>query len=450
VTAPTPTPLPGRGEALRVWLRVAALSFGGPAGQIAVMQRILVDEKRWISQQRFLHALNFCMFLPGPEAQQLATYIGWLMHRWRGALVAGGLFVLPGFIAILALSLLYALHGESMLVAGIFDGIKPAVLAIVVSALIRIGRRALLTRLLRAIAAAAFIAIFALGVPFPLIVIGAAATGLLVERRRPGSLRTAAHGQDALAGRYVLDDDALAPAAPDARRAVATAALWLALWAAPVALLFATLGAEHTLTQEAVFFSKVAVVTFGGAYAVLAYVAQQAVDVYAWLQPGEMLDGLGMAETTPGPLIQVVQFVGFMGAWRAPGSLSPLTAAIAGAVVTTWVTFVPCFLWILTGAPYMEALRGKHALNAALAAITAAVTGVILNLSLWFAFHALFRATTTYTRYGLDVELPVPATLDPGAAAIAVLAFVLVFVFRRGMLLTIGVCAACGVLLSSA
>jgi len=433
-------------RALPVWLRIAALSFGGPAGQIAVMQRILVDELHWIGQRRFLHALNFCMLLPGPEAQQLATYIGWLMHRWKGALLAGMLFVLPGFLSILALSLVYVLLGDTTVIGGIFSGIKPAVIAIVVAALVRIARRALHSTTLQLIAFAAFLAIFAFGVAFPLIVVAAAAAGVVLQRVRGSDVAAqAVHASPA--ARYLFDDEDLMPGRPDVRRALATAALWLAIWWLPVLALVALLGGTHTISREALFFSRVSLVTFGGAYAVLSYVAQQAVEVYGWLMAGEMLDGLGMAETTPGPLIQVVQFVGFMGGWRAPGSLAPITAALLGAVVTTWVTYAPCFMWIMTGAPWVEALRGRRSLDAALGAITAAVTGVILNLSLWFAFHTLFRATTSYSGYALDLELPVPATLDVGAAAITLLACVLVFALRRGVLTTIATCAAAGLLL---
>jgi len=431
-------------EALPVWTRIALSSFGGPAGQIAVMQRVLVDEKKWIGQQRFLHALNFCMLLPGPEAQQLATYIGWLLHRWRGAVAAGGLFVLPGFISILGLSYIYVIFDDSHVVDAIFFGIKPAVLAIVVHALIRIGRRALRTRLLVAIALIAFIAIFVFALPFPWIVIGAAATGLIAHRFQPAAVPSTLHDESRT--RYVIDDIAADIEPPRLSHLFGTIVLWLTIWWAPVLLLLLLLGTSNVLVQEALFFSRAAVVTFGGAYAVLAYIAQQAVHVYGWLQPGEMLDGLGMAETTPGPLIQVVQFVGFMGAYRDPGMLHPLLAATIGAIVTTWVTFVPCFLWIMAGAPYVEMLRGKPALAAGLSAITAAVTGVILNLSLWFAIHTLFHATTTYSRFGMSLELPVLSSIDAGAALIALISFGVVFVLKRGLFATIGIAALAGLL----
>ena len=357
-------------EALRTWARIAALSFGGPAGQIAVMHRILVDEQRWIGERRFLHALNYCMLLPGPEAQQLAIYIGWLMHGTAGGLAAGLLFVLPGFIAIMALSILYALLGNVGVVAALFFGLKAAVLAVVVQAVIRVGRRALKNRVMTAIAAAAFVGIFAFDVPFPLIILAAGLIGFVGGRLgSPAFLAGGGHG--GAAGAEVADaDTVLGEETPDHARpgpwwAVRIGAVLLTLWIAPVGVLLATLGPGNVFTDIAVFFSKMAVVTFGGAYAVLAYVAQAAVETYGWLRPGEMLDGLGMAETTPGPLIMVVQFVGFMGAFRDPGTLPPLLAGALGGVLTTWVTFVPCFLWIFAGAPFVETLRGNTALSSA-------------------------------------------------------------------------------------
>jgi chromate transporter len=428
--------------ALRVWTRIALLSFGGPAGQIAVMQRILVDELRWISQSRFLHALNFCMLLPGPEAQQLATYIGWLLHRWKGAIAAGLLFVLPGFVSILALSIMYALHHDSALVSGIFYGVKPAVLAIVVHALVRIARRSLRTLSAVLIAVAAFTAIFALGVAFPIIVISAAAAGVVLQRLLPASAASAPAPEG---DRYLLDDASQAEK-PRISRTVATVTLWLVIWWTPVIIAVLILGRDHVLAQQALFFSKAAVVTFGGAYSVLSYVAQQAVEVHHWLLPGEMLDGLGMAETTPGPLIQVVQFVGFMGAYRSPAPFTPLVAALLAAVMTTWVTYAPSFLWVMTGAPHMEALRGRASLTAALAGISAAVVGVILNLSLWFSFHTLFRRTIEISSSPLQLELPILSSIDAGAAVIAGIAAVLVFVLQRGVLTTIGVAALAGLL----
>lgn len=434
-------------QALRVWLRIAAYSFGGPAGQIAVMQKILVDEKRWFSQNRFLHAMNYTMLLPGPEAQQLATYGGWMLHGWRGGLVAGGLFVVPGFVSILILSVLYAGFRDVAIVAGLFFGLKPAVLAIVLEAVIRIGQRALKNGVMRAIAAGAFVAIFVFGVSFPIIIAAAAAIGYIGRKTREdrfmvmGAVGPAA--DDDGAGRVFGDLESVGDP-PPFRRTAATAALWLAIWWLPILALLPVLGPGHIFVVEGLFFSKVAVVTFGGAYAVLAYIAQQAVEVYGWLAPGEMLDGLGMAETTPGPLIQVVQFVGFMGAYRQPGGLDPMVAGIIGSAVTTWVTFTPCFLWIFVGAPYIEYLRGRKALTAALSAITAAVVGVILNLALWFGIHTLFRETRTLGR-PVDMTLPVLPSIDPAAVAIGVVAFVVLFRLRWGIFRTLGLSALLGI-----
>ena len=382
-------PYPSLEEATRTWLRVALLSFGGPAGQIAVMHRILVEEKRWVSEQRFLHALNYCMLLPGPEAQQLATYVGWLMYGTVGGLIAGGLFILPGVICIMALSYVYALWGQVPVVTALLFGLKAAVLAIVVEAVIRIGKRALKSRALVALATAAFIAIFFFAVPFPVIIFSAGILGLtgLVRASPPShgaSAKTAVSDEVSLFG-----DEPVQSARPSITRTVRVAAVWLSLWLVPVIVLLIFLGPQDVFSQIAVFFSKMAMVTFGGAYAVLAYVAQQAVQYYGWLKPTEMLDGLGMAETTPGPLIMVLQFVGFVAAYRDPGALSPLVAGTLGGLLATWVTFAPCFLWIFVGAPFIEHLRGISALNSALAAITAAVVGVILNLALWFAWRSL-------------------------------------------------------------
>jgi chromate transporter len=434
------------GDALRTWVRVGLLSFGGPAGQIAVMHRILVEEKRWISEARFLHALNFCMLLPGPEAQQLATYIGWMLHRVRGGLAAGILFVLPGFLAILGLSLLYAGFRDATLVESLFFGLKPAVVAIVVQAVARIGRRALRNRAMLAIAAAAFIGIFFFAVPFPLIVIGAAATGYFGMRVRPDlflvidsvAAESAAEGEAA--------DAANARIPPSWRASLRTALLGLALWWVPVGVIAAGTGAGSVWTRIGLFFSQAAVVTFGGAYAVLAFVAQRAVETYGWLQPGEMLDGLGMAETTPGPLIQVVQFVGFMGAYGEPGGLDPVLAGVLGAVLTTWVTFVPCFLFIFVGAPWIEYLRGRRGLTAALSGITAAVVGVILNLALWFSIHVLFRVVHELHVGPLRLFAPEWATLDAAALAITVGAFVALFLLRWGLLATLLAAATTGIL----
>ncbi len=435
--------------ALRTWARIGLESFGGPAGQIAVMHRVLVEEQRWISEARFLHALSYCMLLPGPEAQQLATYVGWLLHRTRGGLAAGLLFVLPGFVTILVLSLLYAAYGNLPFVAAIFFGIKPAVLALVIEALLRIGRRALKHRLHAWIAAAAFVAIFFLRVPFPLIVLGAAGLGLALQRLVPAFVADPAPAAPATGTAVVdslLDHEIPAHTRPSASRALRVAALWGGLWAAPIGVLFATLGAGHVFTQIAVFFSKMAVVTFGGAYAVLAYVAQQAVGSYGWLRPGEMLDGLGMAETTPGPLIQVVQFVGFLAAYRQPGALAPWLAGTLAAVLTTWVTYVPCFLWIFLGAPYVERLRSSRALRGALGAITAAIVGVVLNLTVWFSLHVLFATVRGVAVGPLLLQVPEWATMDVAAVVIAIAAAIATLRFHAGVAGLLGGSAIAGLL----
>jgi chromate transporter len=423
-------------EATRVWLRVAALSFGGPAGQIAVMHRILVDEKRWIGETRFLHALNFCMLLPGPEAQQLAIYLGWLLHRAWGGVVAGVLFVVPGFLAILALSLIYVAYGDVTLVEGAFFGLKAAVLAIVLQAVVRIGSRALRSRAAVAVAAAAFVAIFFLGVPFPLIVLGAGLIGYFVSRSGSEVFRPGGHGGKG--GPGLADaDSALGTSLPAHARGHGTlriAAIFLVLWLAPVALLLLALGPDQVFARLAIFFSQMAVVTFGGAYAVLAYVAQAAAETYMWVTPGEMLDGLGMAETTPGPLIMVVQFVGFLAAFRDPGSLDPYLAAVLASLLVTWVTFTPSFLWIFLGAPYIERLRHNPALGGALAAITAAVVGVVLNLAIWFGLHVLFREVVPVQAMGLRLDVPVLRSVDPAALMLFLGALVAAFRFKVGVL----------------
>jgi chromate transporter len=437
---------PSFAAAARAWLRVALLSFGGPAGQISVMHRILVDEKRWVSESRFLHALNYCMLLPGPEAQQLATYIGWLLHGTLGGLVAGTLFVLPGFLSILALSILYAGYHDLSVVEGIFYGLKPAVVVVVVEAVVRIGKRSLKNRVMVAIAAAAFVAIFFLQVPFPLIVLSAGVIGYLGGKLAPGTFVVIkGHQGPASADERgpLLRDDFVATR-PSMARSLSVLIVWLFIWWAPIVALLAYTGRDSVYSQEAVFFSKTAMVTFGGAYSVLAYVAEEAVNRHGWLEPGEMLDGLGMAETTPGPLIQVVQFVGFMGAYRNSGELSPLAAGLAGSIITTWVTYTPCFLWIFLGAPYIEYLRGKQALNAALSTITAAVVGVILNLSIWFALHTLF-GTVVETHYGpVRVLAPEWRTIDWAALVIALAAFMAMFRFKAGMIPTLAASALAG------
>ena len=436
------------GEALRVWAKVALLSFGGPAGQIAVMHRELVEERKWIDEPQFLHALNFCMLLPGPEAQQLATYVGWLLHRTLGGVVAGTLFVLPGFVVIMTLSTIYALFQDTPALETLFFGLKAAVLAVVIEAVLRVGRRALRNRAMMALAAVAFVAIFALGVPFPLIVLGAGLIGLIGAKLRPDLFAPSTHGP--AGGVETALERQMAHNEPSLAGAARLILVWGALWAALPLLLVAIFGASSVFATMAVFFSKMAVVTFGGAYAVLAYVAQQAVETLGWLQPGEMLDGLAMAETTPGPLILVLTYVGFLASFRAATGLDPLIAGFVGAVLTTWVTFIPCFLWIFLGAPYIETLRGNRLLGGALSAITAAVVGVILNLAVWFALHALFGEVRVLQLGPLSPSVPVLGTLDPWAALLALGAMVAMFRFKVGMLPTLAGCAAAGALIQLA
>jgi chromate transporter len=416
-------------EATRAWVRVALLSFGGPAGQIAVMHRILVEEKRWISEERFLHALNFCMLLPGPEAQQLATYIGWLMHGTRGGLIAGTLFVLPGFIAIMAFSIVYVSWGTSPLVAGVFLGLKAAVVALIVEAIIRIGKRALRSSLAMSIAVLAFLAIFLFRVPFPLIVVAAGAVGYFTTRNTSTAIEEL-HEQ----------------AVKQKPRVLRVLAVWLSLWFAPLIAIAAIAGVDHVFSQVGVFFSKMAVVTFGGAYAVLAYVAQQAVQHYRWVTPTQMLDGLGLAETTPGPLILVVQFVAFLAAYLTPGVPYPLLAGAFAACLAVWVTFVPCFLWIFLGAPYVEALRRNSALSGALAAITAAVVGVIANLAVWFALHAIFASVQPTALFGpLSIDIPDPATVRWPLLLLIGLACLATFALEWSMARTLSLAVVLGV-----
>ena len=439
-------------EATRTWARIAALSFGGPAGQIAVMHRILVEEKRWLGERRFLHALNYCMLLPGPEAQQLAIYIGWLMNRTLGGFIAGVLFVLPGVAAIMALSILYALFGDIGPVNALFFGLKAAVLVVVVQAVIRVGGRSLKNPVMIGLAATAFVAIYAFDAPFPLIILGAGLIGL-VGGAVGMTVFAGGGGHGPKAANEVADADTLLGegtpdhARPNLRWALSIGCILALLWLTPVLALGFGLGWNSVFAQIAVFFSKMAVVTFGGAYAVLAYVAQEAVETYGWLQPGEMLDGLGMAETTPGPLIMVTQFVGFMGAFRGETGLSPLTAGVLGGLLTTWVTFTPCFLWIFLGAPFVEALRGAKALNAALAAITAAVVGVILNLAIWFGLHVLFRDVREVEAGPLALDLPVLTSVNGASLVLALAAAVAAFRFKVGVIPLLAGCAAAGVVL---
>lgn len=436
-------------EALRVWLRISLLSFGGPAGQIAVMHRIVVEEKNWISEARFLHALNYCMLLPGPEAQQMATYMGWLLHRTAGGLVAGLLFILPGVIAIMGLSYVYASFGNVGVVAAVFFGLKSAVLAIVIEAVVRVGRRALGNPVMYAIAGIAFVAIFFFAVPFPIIIVIAGLIGFIGARMGRVEFVAAGHrGKNEAAIDSMLGDSIPDHARPQMGRTLQVLALWLVIWLVPVAVIVVGLGWASVFSQIAVFFSKLAMVTFGGAYAVLAYVAQQAADHYHWISAREMLDGLGMAETTPGPLIMVVQFVAFMAAFREASGMSPMLAGTLGGLLATWVTFAPCFLWIFVGAPYIEALRGNKALSGALAAITAAVVGVILNLSIWFAMHTLFRQSVAIERHGLNFDAPVLASVDIAALLLALAAVIAILRIKIGMLWVLGGACVAGMFLN--
>ena len=426
---------PTFGEAFKVWLKIGCINFGGPAGQIALMHRTVVDDKKWVDEARFLHALNFCMLLPGPEAQKLATYLGWLLHGARGGLAAGILFVLPGAFVMLGLSLLYALGRGVPLIDGILFGIKAAVLVIVVEALIRIGKRALKTALLLSLAAAAFVGIFFLALPFPLIVAAAALVGYLVARQAPAQLGIAAKAES------------VPPPDKDRWRQFAIASLvGLLAWWAPIAIAALVFGPQHVLVSIGMFFSKLAVVSFGGAYALLAYMAQQAVETYGWMTAPEMVDGLVLAETTPGPLILVTQFVGFLAAFRDAAPFSPITAGILGAAMTTWTTFVPSMLWIFAGAPFVERLRANRQLSGALAAITAAVVGVILNLSVWFALHVLFGKVTEMHLALLRWYAFDPLALDIRASVLAVIAGVLAFGLHRSLIEVVVSMAALGAL----
>lgn len=428
---------PSFGEATRTFAKIGLLSFGGPAGQIALMHKILVDEKRWLDEPRFLHALNYCMLLPGPEAMQLATYAGWLMHGVRGGLVAGLLFVLPGALVITALSAIYLTVGDVTLVQGLLFGLKAAVLAVVLEALIKVSKRALKNGSMVVLAIAAFVAIAFLKLPFPLIIAAAAAIGALMHLFGATGSKASANDEPEIA--YAMPEWTK----PSARRFFSTLAVWLAIWFVPLIALWQLLGPGHVFTAEATFFSKMAAVTFGGAYAVLAYVAQQAVEVHGWLKPDEMLTGLGLAETTPGPLILVLVFVGFLGGARL-SALAPLTGGVAGAVVTLWFTFVPCFLWIFVGAPYVETVRNVRWLASALSAVTAAVVGIIANLAVWFALHVLF-GNVGEVNWG-PFALPVLdfGSFDWAAATIAIAAGVALIRFHANMIAVLAVSALAG------
>lgn len=437
------TGLPTLAEATKVWFKIGCLSFGGPAGQIALMHREVVDDRNWVSDRRFLHALNFCTLLPGPEAMQLATYLGWLMHGPAGGVIAGALFVIPGALVMLGLSLIYALLGSVPLIGAILYGLKAAVLVLVIEALLRIGKRALKGRIAWGLAAAAFIAIFLFAVPFPVVVLAAALIGFMA----PGHFAGGGHGKAKDGPPALLD--AVMEADPGRADRLASGArqagyISLVLWLVPLA---AVMSVGGTFADIGWFFSKMAVVTFGGAYAVLAYVAQDAVTGYHWLSAPEMLSGLGLAETTPGPLILVLQFVGFLAGFRAPGTLAGVAGGVAGSALTLWVTFIPCFAFVFIGAPWIERLQNNIALSGALAAVTACVVGVIANLAVWFALHVLFARTVAVHALGMNFEAPVPASLDPWALLLAVVAGVALFQLKLGVLRTLGVCSAASVAL---
>jgi len=432
---------PSFAEALRVWLRIGLLSFGGPAAQIAVMHREVVEQRHWVSDARFLHALNFCMLLPGPEAQQLATYLGWLMHGVRGGLVAGLLFILPGAAVMLSLSIIYATLGNVPVVAALFFGLKCAVLVLVVEALIRVAKRALKGPAPIALAIAAFAALALFNVPFPLVVLGALAIGFALPQAFSGAGHSAAKdGPPALLDAAIAaDPERPARMAGAARRGGLIA---LALWLWPVVLLLGS----GVYGNIAWFFSKLAVVTFGGANAVLAYAAQEAVEHYQWLSAPEMLAGLGLAETTPGPLILVLQFVGFLAGYRVDGVLG----GVAGSVLTLWVTFAPCFAWIFLGAPFVEKLHAAPRLKGALGAVTAAAVGVIANLALWFGLRVIFRDVQVSSFGQIRLDLPVLTSLDPAALALAVFAAVLLFPMKQGLTRSLGFTALAGLVLKLA
>jgi len=390
-------------EAFRFWLKLGFISFGGPTGQIAIMHTELVERKKWIGENRFLHALNFCMLLPGPEATQLAIYIGWLLHRTLGGIVAGALFIIPSMFILWTLSFIYVAYGKIPWISSVFYGLKPAVIAIVAFAVIRIGKKALKNEVMWTVAVLSFVAIYFFKLPFPVIIIGAGIMGFMGEKMGSHKFRVVQghQGKNSTSSTAILDDHAESPShtKPSLSRSVKIFVIFMFLWWAPVFFTGWLQGWNSTLFHESIFFSKAAMVTFGGAYAVLPYVAQRAVENFHWLTAGQMMDGLGLAETTPGPLIMVLQFVGFLGGWNHPEGLSPLVAATLGAFLTTWVTFVPCFLWIFLGAPYIEKMRGNLAMTSVLSAITASVVGVIFNLAIWFALHVLFPGNQTLNFY---------------------------------------------------
>lgn len=429
------THTPSFSELVRISAKIGCLSFGGPVGQIALMHRELVEERQWVSEEQYLHALNFCHLLPGPEAQQLAIWIGWKLHGFRGGLAAGLLFVIPGALVILALSILYGYAAHLTWFAALFLGIKAAVLAIVVQALMRVAGRALNTPFKKGIAFAAFLALFALNLPFPLVVLGAGLIGTIAAATRP----------DLLALKPMGKAPTLAPRPWGTT--IKAIVIGTVVWVTPLVAVIALLGPDHVLSKVGLFFSKLAIVTFGGAYAVLAYMAQQAVQGFGWLSAGEMADGLGLAETTPGPLIMVTQYVGYLAAFRAPEPFTPLVAGIIGAALTTWVTFAPCFLWIFALAPWIERLEHAQRLKGGLAAVTAAIVGVIANLSLWFALHVLFTRVATTDIAGLALITPDPTSFDWRAGLLAALSAVLIFRLRWNVIRVLALSAAGGLLL---
>jgi chromate transporter len=431
------------GEAFRYWLKLGFINFGGPAGQIAIMHDELVDRKRWISNNRFLHALNYCMLLPGPEAQQLAIYVGWLLNGTWGGIVAGVLFVLPAFFLILWLSWTYAVHGDIAWVAAVFYGLTAAVIALVMAAVIRVGSKALKNPAMVAVAAAAFAAIFFVKVPFPVIIAVAALIGFIGVRVRPEVFPWPDERGGTQADALIADHH-VAVASRAGVKSLKVLIVGLAMWWGPLLVVVFLRGGSDTLSKEAFFFSQAAMVTFGGAYAVLGYINQAAVHHYGWLEPGQMVTGLGLAESTPGPLIMVTEFVGFLGAYRFPGGMDPVLAGVLGAAVTVWATFAPCFLWIFLGAPYVERLRGNRSLNAALDAVTAAVVGVILNLGVTFAIAALFDEVAQRHFLVFTFPVPEPASVDGFAIALAAIAFVGLWRYRWNVLWAVGGCAVAG------
>jgi chromate transporter len=416
-------------EFLSTWIKVTALSFGGPANQIAVMHRLIVDEKRWISEEKFLQALNFCMLLPGPEAQQLAIYLGWRTHGIRGGVTAGSIFVIPGFISMLAVSILYTAYHHTLLFQNLLIGLKAAVIAIVIEALSRIGQRALKSSVAYGIAILSFLAISIFKVPFPFILFFAAAIGAI---------------------QYYFSDRLAKPMQLHAEK---TASLKIAVfvaagaWVGLVLLLLIIFGSHHVLTQQAVFFSKVSLLTFGGAYSILAYVAQQAVEYYGWLSASQMVDGLGFAETLPGPLIKVVQFVGFVGAYHHDTGMNPLVAGILASCISTWVIFVPSFVWVFAGAPYIEKLSANPLINQIMSAITAAVLGTIASLALWFSVHSYFGSLKEYTWMFGIISIPEASSIHLQMILITLMSLYLLFRTQLGLITVVGIAVLTGLII---